>query len=100
MKTLDELMAERPIDPAELGAAVEAFRTRARAARLQELREQQELTQSALAADLGVSQSQVSQIERGNLDSARVNTLRRYVEALGGKLSVEAAFGDSRYVLV
>jgi transcriptional regulator with XRE-family HTH domain len=71
----------------------------ARAYKLREVREAQAVTQVELAKDLGIGQNRVSQIERGDIDHSRVLTLRRYVEALGGHLSVEASFGDTRYVL-
>jgi Lsr2 len=35
---------------------------------------------------LGVSQSRISRIERGELDRAEIATLRSYVEALGGEV--------------
>ena len=69
------------------------------AARLRELRAEHEVTQVELAWELRVSQNRVSQIERGDVDKAQIDTLRKYVEALGGTLTVEAIFGDSRYVI-
>jgi DNA-binding XRE family transcriptional regulator len=41
------------------------------------------LTQAQLAKRLGVSQAQVARIEKRGYDSYTLNTLRRYVEALG-----------------
>jgi Asp-tRNA(Asn)/Glu-tRNA(Gln) amidotransferase A subunit family amidase len=38
-------------------------------------------------------------IERGDIDLAKIETVRHYVEALGGQLTVEAQFGDTRYVI-
>jgi predicted transcriptional regulator len=63
------------------------------------VREAQGVTQVEVAKRIGVSQNRVSRIEHGDLDHTRLDTLRRCVEALGGKLRVEAAFGDTRYVL-
>lgn len=67
-----------------------------RAYRLRELREQLGLTQGQLAKRIGVGQRQVSKIERGDIDNARVGTVRRYLEAVGAEFSVEAVLGDSR----
>ncbi|MHA7288705.1 helix-turn-helix domain-containing protein [Arthrobacter sp. MDT3-24] len=67
-----------------------------RAYRLQELREASELTQVELAGRLHVSQNRVSRIEHGDIDRAQVDTLRKYVEALGGRLRVEVELGDER----
>lgn len=64
---------------------------------LSKLREDLELSQKDLAASLGISQPAVAQIEqRGN--DIRLSTLKRYVETMGGKLSlaVEMPTGNSR----
>ena len=47
------------------------------------------LTQAQLAERLGVTQSWVARIEKQGYDSYTLNTLRRYVEALGGDFSLE-----------
>lgn len=64
-----------------------------------ELREQFDLTQVELAAELDVSQNRVSRIERGDIDKTQVDTLRRYVEALGGQLRLEVQVGDETFQL-
>jgi transcriptional regulator with XRE-family HTH domain len=51
-------------------------------------------TQAEMAAALGSSQSRVSDLERQG--DHRLSTLRRYVEALGGELSLVARFGKRR----
>ena len=48
-------------------------------------------TQAEIAEALGSSQSRVSDLERQG--DHRLSTLRRYVEALGGELSLVARFG-------
>lgn len=73
-----------------------AFIERARAAsggglRLAELRRERGLSQAQVAAALGISQSDVSKLERRG--DVRLSTLRRYVSALGGTLRVSADFG-------
>jgi predicted XRE-type DNA-binding protein len=62
--------------------------------RLARLREQQGLSQSEVAARMGISQPRVSQLERGDVDQMVVDTLERYVAALGGRLRVVADFDD------
>ena len=42
--------------------------------------------------ELGVSQSAVSQLERG--DDVKVSTLRSYLLGLGARLQITAVFGD------
>ena len=50
------------------------------------------MTQVELARRLHVSQNRVSRIEHGDFDRTQVDTLRRYVEALGGTLHVEIRY--------
>jgi predicted XRE-type DNA-binding protein len=78
---------------AELGRQM---RAEVRAHRLAEIRETAGLDQSVVAERLGVSQSRVSRIERGDIDHAELATIRAYVGALGGELEIVARFGDER----
>jgi DNA-binding XRE family transcriptional regulator len=57
---------------------------------LYELRRALDRSQADLAVDVGVTQSAISQIERG--DDVKLSTLRNYVEGLGGQLRVFAVF--------
>ncbi|MFP5021626.1 helix-turn-helix domain-containing protein [Pseudonocardia phyllosphaerae] len=95
----EDYAAKRPAGPAQR-ARIEQHKhrllTEVRAFRLRELREQAGLTQSQLAERIGVGQRQVSKIERGDLDSARVGTIRSYLEAVGGDLAIEYVVGDQR----
>ena len=50
---------------------------------LVEARQAAGLTQSELAKQLGVSQAQVSRIEKRGYDAYTLTTLRRYIAALG-----------------
>jgi transcriptional regulator with XRE-family HTH domain len=59
---------------------------------LARLRRNQHVSQQELAAALGVSQVNVSRIERG--DDPQLSTMRRFIEALGGELIVQARIGD------
>ncbi|QBI56679.1 helix-turn-helix domain-containing protein [Streptomonospora litoralis] len=70
------------------------LRAETRAYRLAEIRQAYGIDQSALAHTLGVSQSRVSRIERGELDRSEIATVRSYVEALGGEIAIVARFGD------
>ena len=62
------------------------------ALRLAELREARGATQVEISEVLGVSQANVSQLERR--DDLYLSTLQGYVEALGGKLVLLAVFPD------
>ncbi len=59
---------------------------------MHELRNALDLSQEQLAAMLDVKQGAVSKMEhQANL---HISTLRRYIEALGGELEVQARFSD------
>lgn len=62
--------------------------------RLSELRERAGLSQTEVAKRMGVKQPRVSAIEKGDPAQMEVETLKRYVSALGGHLRVVAGFGD------
>ena len=63
---------------------------------LAEIRKFMGLTQEELASALGVTQPSLSKLE--NQDDMQVSTLRRLIEALGGKLEIIAHLprGDIR----
>ena len=65
---------------------------------LMQLHRRKELTQEELAAVLGVSQENVSRIERAG--EPQIDTLRRFVEALGGELIVQARIDGEVYDLL
>jgi DNA-binding XRE family transcriptional regulator len=56
---------------------------------LVEARQTAGLTQQQMAERLGVSQSQVARIEKQGYDAYTLNTLRRYVLALGEGFALE-----------
>jgi predicted XRE-type DNA-binding protein len=58
---------------------------------LVEARQAAGLTQAQVAERLGVSQAQVARIERRGYDAHTLNTLRRYVKALGDGFTLEVA---------
>lgn len=98
-RTLEEQLKRRPVDEKRVAAIESEIRQEVRAVRLREIRAAYAITQEALARQLKVSQNRVSRIERGDIDRTQVETLRRYIEALGGELTIEATFGSERYVL-
>jgi predicted transcriptional regulator len=91
-----EMVAAGLLDEARIVAFRQKLRAEARAHRLAEIRQAYGLDQSALADRLGVSQSRISRIERGDLDHSEVATIRSYVAALGGEIEIVARFGDER----
>ncbi|MEI2776143.1 MAG: helix-turn-helix transcriptional regulator [Tetrasphaera sp.] len=71
--------------------------TEVRAYRLRELRERAGLTQAQVAERIGVGQRQVSKIEHGDLDNAKIGTIRGYLQAVGGDLTIDYVIGDERF---
>ncbi|WP_066587488.1 helix-turn-helix domain-containing protein [Corynebacterium provencense] len=93
---LKDYLADHPVDQARVEEHKERMLSEVRAYRLRELREQAGLTQAELAERIGVGQRQVSKIERGDIDNAKVSTIRSYLEAVGGALSLDFVSGDHR----
>jgi DNA-binding XRE family transcriptional regulator len=91
MKTLDEKLKALP--------AARRRKVEKRAAQLiaeemtmRELRKARHMTQTKMARRLGVNQEQISRIEKRT--DLHISTLRRSIEAMGGKLSIIAEFPD------
>ena len=60
---------------------------------LHEVRRARKLSQTQVALELGVAQGEVSKIE--NRTDMHLSTLQNYVEALGGRLKMQAVFPES-----
>ena len=73
-----------------------AIRTKALLAEMQlnELRRARELTQQELAEAIGITQGEISKLERRS--DMYLSTLRRYVRAMGGELEIVARFPDGQ----
>jgi hypothetical protein len=56
-------------------------------------------TQVDVAASSGISQGEVSRLERRALDDMEVATLRRYLAGVGAELELVAVVGGERFVL-
>jgi transcriptional regulator with XRE-family HTH domain len=89
--TLRETIARMPRDQQEEIAA-ETARLRAEVLTLRDLRKARELTQVQLAETLGQSQVSIAKLERRS--DLLLSTLRRYVEAMGGRLDLVVQFPD------
>jgi predicted XRE-type DNA-binding protein len=62
--------------------------------RLAQLRQELQLSQAEVAKRMGISQPRISQLENGDVGQMEVDTLSRYVLALGGRLKLVADFDD------
>ncbi len=87
-------LATGMLDQGHIDALGVRMRAEARAYRLADIRRAYGLDQREVAERIGVSQSRISRIERGDLDRAEIATVRSYIEALGGQIEIVAKFGD------
>jgi transcriptional regulator with XRE-family HTH domain len=94
--TLEDFLAEHPVEREQVEAHKKRMLAEVRAYRLRELREAAGLTQAEVAARIGVSQRQISKIERGDLNNSKIGTIRGYLAAVGGDLVIQYETGDSR----
>lgn len=89
--SFDDFMAKLPKE--EQQAIMErAAVLIAEEATLRQLREAQERTQEEVAKTLRINQAGVSKLERRT--DMYLSTLRKYIEAMGGKLEILARFQD------
>ena len=94
--TIAEFLEVRPVDREQVDAHKKRMLAKIRAYRLRELRKQAGLTQAQLADRIGVRQRQISKIECGEFEDLKSSTIRRYLEAVGGHLSIEYVTDDQR----
>jgi transcriptional regulator with XRE-family HTH domain len=88
-RDLSKEVRKRPGAAKEIDARKSGIIT---AVRLNELRERMDKTQAAMAELMGTTQANVSRIERA--DNLYLSTLAEYVAGLGGRLELNAVFGD------
>lgn len=95
MATLKEMMAKRPL---ESRARIEARTAEIRQEiTLAKLREELDVSQTQLAAALGVKQPSVVKMEKVENDP-KLSTLKRYVAALGGDLALDVTLPDGKRI--
>ncbi len=84
--------------PEREAAIAEGTRAILRENALVRLRQNQRVTQQELATAIGVSQVNISRIERE--DEPQLSTMRRFIEALGGELIVQARIDGETFDLL
>lgn len=89
--TPERFMKDNGISHEEVTAAKERLLEEARLYELKEARKAQHLTQKQLAKTLGVSQKRVSILESGDVEHVKIDTLKRYLEGIGGNLRITAS---------
>lgn len=95
MATLKELMEKQSPDSlARIEAKVEEIRQEIA---LNMLREELSISQTEMAAAMGVKQPTIARMEQPDNDP-RLSTLKRYVVALGGELSIDVKLPTGKRV--
>mgnify|MGYP003408687463 FL=1 len=94
-RTLDDLLASRSEESRQ---RIQEMATELLLeVRIQALREELEVAQVELAKALGVSQPAVVAMEQRGSD-IKLSTMKRYVEAMGGKLRVDVELPTGRHI--
>ena len=95
MRTLEEMIAARsPESQARIATRTEELRQEVA---LMSLRNELNISQTQLAKAMGVKQPTLAKIEQPDNDP-RLSTLKRYVEALGGELSIDVTLPTGKRV--
>jgi DNA-binding XRE family transcriptional regulator len=96
-KTYEEMMSRlTPAQRKKVAARAEELIAEEKS--LRDLRQAMALTQEHVAQELGISQDQISKLEKRS--DLLISTLRGYIEAMGGKLRLIAEFPNRPPVLL
>lgn len=93
-RTLDQMLANQKTEV--VAKAQKAATEMLLNIHLAELRERMNLTQEDIAASLGIKQPTVSDMEKPGRD-LKLSSLKRYVEASGGKLRLDIELPDGTH---
>lgn len=93
---LDDYMTVLPTDRQQ--AVHDKAKRLSQSIELGKLRQISNLKQIELAAMMGVSQANISKVERGK--DIQLSTLQNYVRALGGEVSIIAKMPDRMITLI
>lgn len=100
MSELSKYLDKRGITEEQMEEARKRTRSYIEADALRLARTEGGMTQVQLAQTMGVSQNRVSRMENGDMSAMSLDTIRRYVEALGGKLSLIADLPSGKITLL
>lgn len=90
MSNLKAYLDKRGITEEQMEEARRATQAYIDAYNLREARKASHMTQVELAKAMGVSQNRISRMENGDIGTMSFDTIRRYIEAVGGKVSLIA----------
>ncbi len=100
MTNLNAYLKARGITEEQMQKARKSTQAAIDAYTLKEARKTSNMTQVQVARKIGVSQNRVSRIENGDMNAMSVDSLRQYVTALGGKLTLVADLPSGKVTLV
>jgi transcriptional regulator with XRE-family HTH domain len=96
----NDVRAKTPHDEAKVERLTKKYLAKSRVATLTDIRLALGFTQEDLAQIIGINQSNISRIEKGQLTKTEFQSLYSYVAALGGKIEVHAKFGANSLRIV
>lgn len=99
MNSLEAYAKKRGITDEQMEEARERTHAYIDAYNLREARKARHMTQTELAQAMGVSQNRVSRMENGDIGSMSLDTIRRYIEAVGGTVTLIADLPTGRVSL-
>ena len=100
MANLNEYLDKRGVSASQMEAARIETQAAIDAFNLKEARKVSNMTQVQVARAIGVSQNRVSRMENGDMNAMSIDSLRRYVSALGGNLTLVADLPNGKVKLV
>jgi predicted transcriptional regulator len=95
MSTFEELFAKQ--SPESQQRIIEKSDAIIQEIMLSKLREELNISQTELARTMGVSQPTLAKIENTENDP-RLSTLKRYIKALGGEVSINVTLSNGKHV--
>lgn len=90
MLSIDEYKSKRNITDEQMEETHKDTQAYIDACNLREARKANNMTQIELAKAMGVSQNRVSRMENGDIEAMSIETVLRYLEALGGHMTLVA----------
>ena len=100
MANLNNYLHKRGISDVKMNRARQETQAIIDAYNLKEARKISNMTQVQVAREIGVSQNRVSRMENGDMNAMSIDSLRRYVTALGGELTLVADLPSGKVTLV
>ena len=99
MADLNAYLDKRGITAEQMDEARQETQAVIDAYSLKEARKASNMTQAQVAETIGVSQNRVSRMENGDMDAMGIDSLRRYIAALGSNLTLVADLPSGKVTL-